>query len=324
MKTVIDAVNEFKGEWPCSWLLMCQTNDLNKSHPNFKIKESTGIDVNDYHDHLCTKQEFNDLVSQMETNFGKCKLPYAEYKSEWEYVQTFKSSCEPQWLKDNMKKTMDKCMTKLANKIRSDFKSDKELEVMDIWKDAPKDAEYYQPNDSDYYEAWYKSVTANDYCIKIGGGKWQYCNYSSDALTNGTLIPRPQPKPVFTQEMCDNKILPPIGSKAQFIGSDDYLVEFNISDGDEVECICHTKDFEGESIGVYRHKDGYSVSILTKLIKPLTPPIELIDGKAYQFECNGEIINGCYNKCNELLYSAYKEYLVNLCTNIQPLTVEVK
>ena len=93
-------------------------------------------------------------------------------------------------------------------------------------------------------------------------------------FTEFKFHPKPQPKesnmkPVFTQEMSDNGELPPIGSKAQFVGNDDYLVEFSIVDGDEIECICHTKDFEGESIGVYRHKDGYSVSILTQLIKPI-------------------------------------------------------
>ena len=74
---------------------------------------------------------------------------------------------------------------------------------------------------------------------------------------------------IYTKEMADNGELPLIGSKVQFVGNDDYLVEFSIVDGDEIECICHTTDFEGESIGVYRHKDGYSVSILTQLVKPI-------------------------------------------------------
>lgn len=165
----MDAVNEFKGEFPCSWLFMCQTSALNMVKPSFKIRESTSVNVNDYHIHLCTKEEFNDLVSQLETNFGK-------------------------------------------------------------------------------------------YCYALA----DYYRRSTDK----ELLTKPS-QPVFTQAMADNEGLPPIGAKVKFVGNDDYLVEFNINDGDELKCICHTKDFEGDSIGVYRHKDGFSVSILNQLIKPI-------------------------------------------------------
>ena len=128
----------------------------------------------------------------------------------------------------------------------------------------------------------------------------------------------------YTQAMADNGELPPIGSKVQFVGNDDYLVEFGIVDGDEIECICHTTDFEGESIGVYRHKDGYSVSILTQLVEPLAPPITLIDGKAYQFDIDSLVISGIYRKMDNKFYNYNGDFGVEYCTNIQPLTVEVK
>ena len=127
----------------------------------------------------------------------------------------------------------------------------------------------------------------------------QYCGNCGHELLS-ELIP-PKPSTVFTQEMSDNGDLPPIGSKAQFVGNDDYLVEFSITDGDEIECICHTTDFEGESIGVYRHKDGYSVSILTQLIKPIdtrTDKEKAIDElhSKFPYKTGGQLLSLAYDK----------------------------
>jgi hypothetical protein len=61
-------------------------------------------------------------------------------------------------------------------------------------------------------------------------------------------------------------------------------------------------------------------------IEPLTPPITLIDGKAYQFDFEGQVCQGIFS-------SAYNMRLFNngdnnwrevWVTNIQLLTVEVK
>ena len=259
MKTVIDAVNEFKGDWENAEYGEIDVRFIFECFNNKDVTNSIGALVGDCENgspenyrEVCTRKQFNDLVSQMETNFGKCEQSYSDY------VMAFVSM-------DDLNKSF----------------SDKELEVMDIvllmgnryeFSDDKNDWE-----EGELYDYSDEPVQTKQYQSK-SGDKTEWYLYIREI--------KPQPKPVFTQEMCDNKILPPIGSKAQFIGNDDYLVEFNISDGDEVECICHTKDFEGESIGVYRHKDGYSVSILTQLIKPLTPPIELIDGNWYLVKKN--------------------------------------
>jgi hypothetical protein len=128
---------------------------------------------------------------------------------------------------------------------------------------------------------------------------------------------------VYTQEMADNGVLPSVGSNAQFVRNDDYMMEFSINDGDEVECICHTKDVDGGPIGVYRHKDGFSVSILTRLIKPLTPPIELVDGKAYQFDIGKKTRLGFF-KGSGFSGGIRSYWELSACTNIKPLTVEGK
>ena len=81
MKTIIDAVNEFKGEFPIdlesgvmvheeSLVLLCHTSH-EKWLKGFMYAGITGFSA-DYFDSTCNKSQFNDLVSQMETNFGEC------------------------------------------------------------------------------------------------------------------------------------------------------------------------------------------------------------------------------------------------------------
>ena len=78
MKTVMDAVNEFKGEWPYgepSIVQQLSTGNLDCWHEEDEDALNTGN-----FRMVCTRKEFNDLVSQLETNFGVCKLTYAKYK----------------------------------------------------------------------------------------------------------------------------------------------------------------------------------------------------------------------------------------------------
>jgi hypothetical protein len=119
---------------------------------------------------------------------------------------------------------------------------------------------------------------------------------------------------VYTQEMVDNNKLPEAGMK----------------------CITttgvHTIKYIGKKVVVSETDDGeeFMSSIKSALhsFKPLTPPITLIDGKAYQFELNGFVWLGFYDGDRNSF--ADRNVLGNkICgkgepTNIKPLTVEVK
>jgi len=292
MKTVFDAVNEFKGEFRSITSFALQSLTDNNCAMKGEIKfGSSGFDSNHF-SFICNESQYRDIVSQMETNFGKCDPVLAAY---YRHV------------------TDKELLTK----------STKELEVMDIdWSLAPDDC--IGAVESNFVDATYPFGVFVKECDGFDG--YQYCHEQEayPCMEAFTFTSKPQPALTYTQAMADNGELPQIGSKAQFIGDDDYLAEFNISNGDEVECICHTKDFEGESIGVYRHKDGYSVSILTQLIKPLTLPITLIGGKAYQFTHKAGVdgLHGVYHDNKFYIGGDYVES--SNCTNIQPLTVEVK
>ena len=80
MKTVMDAVNEFKGAWPYNNKpTMCTTSESNNNFDYPIFKASSGISVNEYHIHVCTREEFNTRVQECMTNFGS-SVTYDEYK----------------------------------------------------------------------------------------------------------------------------------------------------------------------------------------------------------------------------------------------------
>ena len=60
-------------------------------------------------------------------------------------------------------------------------------------------------------------------------------------------------------------------------------------------------------------------------IGTITPePIELIDGKAYQFESYKQELHGIYSTECEKMFTQNGEFRIKDCKRIKPLTVEIK
>ena len=114
--------------------------------------------------------------------------------------------------------------------------------------------------------------------------------------------------------MSDTGELPPIGSK--FID-----VELNLDE--EVEAIAHDINLGRViyKLGSTLQDSEYFGAIASEC-KPLTPPIQLIDGKAYQFDHLAGVIglNGVYHDNKLYIGGDYVES--SNCTNIKLLTVE--
>ena len=179
MKTVIDAVNEFEGELKRDTRLIIRDGRGTYESCLHQI-------VNDFYKLVCTRDQFNDLVSQMETNFGKCSPSYEEYKKTWNLVQ-----------EHNKPETLEEC--------ESRTKSDKELEVMDIWKNAPEGATHYGTSGNFFKETDGKFAIFT--CGLLYGG-WLVDNQAQPSRIN--LTPKPV-QPVFTRSMADNGELPVVG-----------------------------------------------------------------------------------------------------------------
>tara|TARA_R110000851_G_scaffold160243_2_gene303482 strand:- start:688 stop:1560 length:873 start_codon:yes stop_codon:yes gene_type:complete len=290
MKTVIDAVNEFFAKYSMDTQgnderLIIERISLSKGYPQESVGDLfygyAGFNE-DMFSQVCNENEFNDLVSQMETNFG-LSVTYADW------LTTRNEYGQPHGVKSNF-----------ISSAVSHMKSDKELEVMDKIGDACC------------------SVCNCEFKCKISEMESMACPRCGD-------IPEPsKPKPVFTQEMCDNGESPSVGmeflmkhkdadeswaqpdfhpAKMKAIGDELFIIE-SLSECNRLK----------ESVGTI---DDY-------LFKPLTPPIELIDGKAYQFDYDGDTFQGIYSERGDDFHSNKFVSSAPICTNIQPLTVGVK
>jgi len=146
----------------------------------------------------------------------------------------------------------------------------------------------------------------------FGKCKQSYSDYKFDYHLS------PEPTPAYTQAMADNGVLPSVG------------IECLIDGTGVVYIVVLPADNEGDLILTPKNEGGnYWQRSNVKYIKPLTPPITLIDGKAYQFElCFGDYRVGYYcsvrNSFFDGLLKSHKICGKAEATNIQPLTVEVK
>jgi hypothetical protein len=131
--------------------------------------------------------------------------------------------------------------------------------------------------------------------------------------------------PVYTQEMADNGVLPSVGMECEL--SEDFngfrkgcvlkVYSHDVSSNDN--CVLAGGIIEGVSGGV----QAFEFHI--KYLKPLTPPIELVDGKAYQFDIEfvGTVC-GIYYWAHDELNGSEDNYPLEICTNIKSLTIEGK
>lgn len=183
--------------------------------------------------------------------------------------------------------------------------------MIDIdWSKAPEDCigAVQSHDDSHLYPHGHfvKSCTGFD--------NYAYCGEEEayPCMEYFQFIPRPQPKPVYTQIMYQCDELPVIGMivKHQSVNK---IVMGEIDPNNNLAL---------KSI----NNKLYSLAHIDD-IEPITPPIELIDGKAYQFDYHsGKGVHGIYHKPDEDGFAIFKfvggAMNKELVTNIKPLTVE--
>ena len=315
MKTVIDAVNEFKGDFD-------NGNFANTHNDNFLINDDyvhmivtnqncdlevgtlvvySEVDERDDVDFICTRKQFNDLVSQMETNFGKCDPVLAAY---YRHV------------------TDKELLTK----------STKELKVMDIdWSKAPEGATHYAGESEDDVACWIKQDP--DHGLSYVA-VWLHEQRGKDAVVHWIspgdfilidCVAKPQP-PVYTQAMADNGELPSVGMECElsegFNGFDKGSIlkvySHDVSSNDS--CVLAGALIKDVSGGV----QAFEFHI--KYLKPLAPPIKLIDGECYQgiHKGSGKLYKGVYVKSTDEIFHCKCSNPASFYTNIKPLIVEVK
>ena len=191
MKTVtckiMDAVNKLKGDIRNTESPSDDDKFLYASNDADYFICSSKKDIFIEVDFICDTEEFNDLVSQLETKFGESSLKHLHI---WQQGLKRQPETDEQF-KDKLNEM------------------DKELKAMDIWKDAPEDATHYNPSDFVELCKYYK-LSGKEY-VYFYNGCWESSGASKKGLDE-CLIERPKPSQlVFTQAMADNGELPVVG-----------------------------------------------------------------------------------------------------------------
>lgn len=219
MKAVRDAVIWLKGEIPTrdtdgdnvylsDVIIYCHAKGEQAIKGEFNF--GTGDYKKDVYCYVCSQPEFNTYVDSLSHHVGK------------ELFQQYLAADKPlleksvvTYFTPPMNCTITNCTinSKPADKTKEtkvDYTSE------EFWKDAPEGATHYEPETITDNACWVmvsvlsgrKYVTVNEYKLNPLSFIWII-----DREVESKSIPRPQPKPVFTQEMSD-KWSPEVGRHA--------------------------------------------------------------------------------------------------------------
>ena len=120
----------------------------------------------------------------------------------------------------------------------------------------------------------------------------------------------------YTQDMADNDEFPSVGMECEVyeINQDNTHDKATIKYISSGTCVYEASNIE------------YSQYPCSLRFKPLTLPIQLIDGECYQgiHKGNGKLYKGVYVESTDEIFHCKCSNPASYYTNIQPLTVEVK
>jgi len=186
----------------------------------------------------------------------------------------------------------------------------------------------------------YSFYYANDFFIGFYNGDIESFEVSSElykansctGVTKYVAVEDgPEPKKAYTAAMCDSGTLPLVGMEC-LIYSYDSPAMLDKKSWHKTRVLSIDSDLHSSVVVTYTCKwnadfyvDCHPVESLQ--FKPLTPPIELVDGKAYQFDTDDGITwVGFYGDHNDCFYDTkcFNETISESknCTNIQLLEVK--
>lgn len=194
MKTIRDAVIEFKGEWPfgmCNSIIFGkQDQGYNSFHRNLPEE----MPNSNWH-YVCSREGFGLYATELSHHKGEDLFN--------KYVKADKKPAEKE--------------------SKVDYTSE------ELWKNAPEGATHYGAENESYGAAWYKDVNKNTFTVwPISHGKWHKSLGDGGSLFDRNLIERPKPQPIFTKAMSDAGERAPIGSTVDVEGVHYELVKYVI------------------------------------------------------------------------------------------------
>ena len=180
---------------------------------------------------------------------------------------------------------------------------------------APKDATHYTKETKTTNACWVninhslsKYVTMSEVHHNKDSYIWQIGEFPSSELIELDI------NPVYSQAMADAGVMPSVGM--EFIST-----EFGEPRHSIIKAI--TNEYIIYICADPKHLSECCIEICANHHKPLTPSIELIEGKAYQFiNIEDNTIHGIYSEDEHSFQSLCVEWSAQTCTNIQLLEVK--
>jgi len=180
------------------------------------------------------------------------------------------------------------------------------------WTKAPEGATHWMPNGYEWSEA-FLSISDSGKVKVFRGSVWYATGnqHSVHSLTKLGLKAKPL-QPVFTKLMHQCDELPPIGSE--------YLDE----DNQLCKALFHYNNFVIGDMSEHIQLKQYPTLSTARNDKTniVTPPIELIDGKAYQFDLHLGVCIGLYCESENTFITRTDVIKFSRCTNIKLLEVK--
>jgi hypothetical protein len=108
MKTVVDAVKEFKGDYnckdvsgTCNQIIVAMKNfDGYYSVGDIDVGSGNRYDTKGYWRAICTFAEFNNYVEFLASNMGKCEQSYSDYKFNYKFNYNLKPDTTPTYTQE--------------------------------------------------------------------------------------------------------------------------------------------------------------------------------------------------------------------------------
>jgi hypothetical protein len=319
MKTVIDAVNEFKGVWDskygtCLWY--------------YRGNEKYIFGNSAYGENLvCTQKEFNKCVDEMsKAEWMEAKPPSVDNLVDDDSRQARVSnignvlhniSCstvdEDEQNELGMYASYLWDLSSYFGKVDTGAVVIPEAKPTIDWDNAPEWATHYDTTPD--IHPW----------LKLTGSIWEYwhidkwLSYGATYSSSDECIierPKAEAKPIYTQAMADAGELPSVGELVQM--RRDFGGDNNFYNGKLIHEHNGVLWFVDDKYGGNLH----SMNEVT--FKPLIP---LIDGEAYQFDYHDMIgIKGIYQKPDhdgfDSFVGSFGSVSKSMCSNIKHLTVK--
>lgn len=296
MKSTFDAVNEFKGG--------NLSNLIDSTEWSYKHKRVAGNDLGSFTYMgitICTFKQYAALIEEMKLGLDVNKVTHGEF---FDYV--------------NGDKQLLESITSRGN-VQSGYTGLKDGDFVVI-KGLPDKTvnELERAATNRGFVSCF--VCKKPLIMYISDGKVRKADTKSNLtneLTASQWVTAAQSN-IYTQEMANSGVLPSVGMECLFKESG--YVKKGIVTARTVEFIIITSKQGLDDKEFIRKNSSW--------IKPVRPPVSLIDGKAYQFKVTLpnkiETLEGIFRGTNNSLNSAYDCYCVSDCTNIEPLTVVSK